>query len=319
VRQFNRFYTRRIGVLEERLLASQFSLPEARALYEIATREAPTAATIARDLSLDPGYLSRLLGGLERRGLVSRVRSETDGRQSLLRLTETGRNAFAELDARSSGEMARLLSVLTPAQCRRLVGALHIVESLLGEPEKQVPFLLRAHRPGDLGWVIHRHAVLYAEEYGWDGQFEAFVAEIAAAFVKSFDATRECCWIAERRGEIVGSVCLVHVSPNIAKLRLLLVEPSARGFGIGRRLVEECAQFARRVGYRKITLWTNDVLVAARRLYESQGFRLVAEEPYHRFGKDLVGQTWELPLSFSSPSGGTSDGEGVANSSPVHL
>jgi DNA-binding MarR family transcriptional regulator/predicted N-acetyltransferase YhbS len=297
LRRFNRLYTRRIGVLEEGLLGSDFSLTEARLIYEIGTRELPTASALAKDLGLDPGYVSRTLAGLARRGLIARARSSADGRQSLLTLTATGQTSLATLDARSNAAMAALLSLLRESERRQLVTALARVARLLGEPSlDRELFLIRPHRPGDMGWIVQRHAELYAEELGWDGSFEAFVADIAAYFVKRFDAARDCCWMAERDGATVGSVCLVHVSADIAKLRLLLVEPSARGLGIGRRLVAECIAFARRAGYRTITLWTNDVLVAARRTYESVGFRLVAEESYHRFGHTLVGETWQLAL-----------------------
>ena len=297
LRRFNRFYTRRIGVLEEGLLGSEFSLTEARLIYEIGTREPATASTLAKDLGLDPGYVSRTLAGLEGRGLIARARSSADGRQSILTLTASGQTSLASLDACSSAAMSALLSPLRESERRQLVTALARVARLLGEPSPDRElFLIRPHRPGDMGWIVQRHAELYAEELGWDGSFEAFVADIAASFVKRFDATRECCWMAERDGATVGSVCLVRVSPDIAKLRLLLVEPSARGLGIGRRLVAECIAFARRAGYRTITLWTNDVLVAARRTYESVGFRLVAEESYHRFGHTLLGQTWQLAL-----------------------
>jgi DNA-binding MarR family transcriptional regulator/GNAT superfamily N-acetyltransferase len=297
VRRFNRFYTQRIGVLHEGLLASPFSLTEARLLYELAHRDELTAAQLARELALDPGYLSRVLGDFARRGLLERLPSPADGRQSLLALTEAGRAAFAPLDTRSRDETDALLDRLAPPARRRLIAAMDTIEQLLGDvPPAREPYLLRPHQPGDIGWVTHRHGVLYAEEYGWDDSFEALVAEIAAKFITDFDAARERCWIAERDGAIVGSVFLVRQSDEIAKLRLLLVEPTARGLGIGRRLVAECIRFARQTGYRKMTLWTNDILVAARHLYEAAGFVLVAEERHHSFGHDLVGQNWELTL-----------------------
>jgi DNA-binding MarR family transcriptional regulator/GNAT superfamily N-acetyltransferase len=297
VRRFNRFYTRRIGVLREDLLGSPYSLAEARLIYELAHRDRPTAAELGRDLTLDAGYLSRLLRGLERSGVLSRTRSATDGRRNHLALTAKGRRAFATLNAQSNKDVAALLEGLPDPQQRGLVSALETVEMVLGaRPAPGVPFLLRTHQPGDLGWVIGRHGALYAQEYGWDETFEALVGEIAARFIRNFDPKRERCWIAERDGCNVGSVCLVRKSATVAQLRLLIVEPDARGLGIGRRLVSECERFARRAGYRKIVLWTNDILDAARHLYEEAGYRLVKDEPHHSFGHDLVGQYWELKL-----------------------
>jgi DNA-binding MarR family transcriptional regulator/GNAT superfamily N-acetyltransferase len=297
VRGFNRSYTKRIGVLHEGLLGSRFSLTEVRVLYELAHRDRPTAVELSRELGLDPGYLSRILRGFKRRGLISKARSTADGRQNHLSLTARGQKVFAPLDRRSQDEVRAVLSGLTPTDQRRLVQAMQTVEGLLSpRREAGVPYLLRPHQPGDMGWVIHRHGALYAQEYGWDETFEALVAEIAAKFIREFDAKRERCWIAEREGEIVGSVFLVKKSPTVAKLRLMYVEPKARGLGIGKRLVEECLRFARQVGYRKITLWTNSVLLAARRIYQKAGFRLVQEERHHSFGHDLVGETWELEL-----------------------
>jgi DNA-binding MarR family transcriptional regulator/N-acetylglutamate synthase-like GNAT family acetyltransferase len=297
VRRFNRFYTRRIGALRAGLLDSPFPLAEARLLYELARRSRPTASEIARDLGLDAGYLSRMLRGLERKRLITRERSADDGRQSLLALTAAGRRAAATLDERSSAEVRAMLGRLPDDGQRRLVAAMRDVERLLGAaPESKAPYLLRAHRPGDMGWVVHRHAVLYAQEYGWDGRFEAMVAKIVAKFIDDFDPQRERCWIAERDGEIIGSVFLVAKSPTVAQLRMLYVEPAARGLGIGTRLVDECERFAREKGYRKIVLWTNSCLHAARHIYEATGYRLVAEEPHRSFGHRLVGQTWELKL-----------------------
>ena len=297
VRRFNRLYTRRIGALRPGLLDSPFSLAEARLLYELAHRERPAAAELARDLGLDAGYLSRLLRGLERRRLISRERSKSDARQSLLSLTAAGRRTFATLDTRSSAEVRAMLGKLSDAGQRRLVEAMRDVERLLGAaPEPKVPYLLRPHRPGDMGWVVHRHAALYAQEYGWDERFEALVAKIVAKFIDDFDPKRERCWIAERDGAIVGSAFLVKKSPTIAQLRMLYVEPDARGLGIGKRLVDECERFARDKGYKKIVLWTNSILHAARHIYEAAGYRLVAEEPHDSFGHRLVGQTWELKL-----------------------
>jgi DNA-binding MarR family transcriptional regulator/predicted N-acetyltransferase YhbS len=297
VRRFNRFYTRQIGVLQEGLLRSTFSLTQVRVLYELAHRGQATATEIGRDLGLDAGYLSRLLRGFQAKGLLDRAASGQDARRSLLQLTRRGRATFATLDARSDRDVAGMLARLAPPEQRRLLGAMEAIEGLLApRPGSLAPYLLRPHRPGDMGWVVHRHGVVYAEEYGWDERFEGLVARIVADFVKGHDPKRERCWIAERDGENVGSVFLVQRSPGVAQLRLLLVEPSARGLGIGGRLVQECVDLARRAGYRKIMLWTNDGLDAARHLYERAGFRLVKEEPHQSFGEGLVGQTWELGL-----------------------
>jgi DNA-binding MarR family transcriptional regulator/GNAT superfamily N-acetyltransferase len=304
VRRFNRFYTRRIGVLHEGLLGSPLSLTEGRVLYELAQHEQATATALGQDLDLDSGYLSRILGGFGKRGLIEKHPSERDGRQIILSLTDRGREMFAAINARSRDEIAAMLGELDSADQARLIAALDTIASLLGgaRPSGEPSYILRPHEPGDIGWVIHRHGVLYAGEYGLDETFEALVARIAAAFIENFDARRERCWIAERNGEIVGSVLLVKDGEEIAKLRLLYVEPKARGTGIGRRLVSESIAFARRAGYSKITLWTNDVLVSARRIYQAAGFQLVREEPHHSFGRDLVGQYWELPLT---PTAGT--------------
>ena len=297
VRRFNRFWTRQIGVLREGYMESSFSLTEVRVLYELAHREETTASELGEELGLDAGYLSRVLRGFEKHGLIHKRPSEGDGRRRLLRLTERGREAFAPLDARSRNDIGAMLGSLPVAEQERLVEAMRTIEELLSvRPDPAVPYLLRPPWPGDMGWVVHRHGDLYAREYGWDERFEALVAEIVAKFIRQYDPRLERCWIAERDGEIVGCVFLVRESEAIAKLRLLLVEPKARGLGIGSRLVEECIRFARQAGYRKITLWTNDVLSSARRIYEAKGFRLVHEEPHHSFGHDLVGQTWELML-----------------------
>jgi DNA-binding MarR family transcriptional regulator/GNAT superfamily N-acetyltransferase len=297
VRRFNRFYTKQIGLLQETLLRSSFSLSEARVLYELAHRENLTASELAKDLGLDAGYLSRLLASFENRGLLKKKRAESDARQSLLLLTAKGRRMFAAIDARSSAEVAAMLDQYPATEQNRLLAAMKTIEELLGaRSEPANAFLLRPHQPGDMGWVVHRHGLLYAEEYGWDETFEALVAEIVAKFIRNFDPKRERCWIAERDGEIAGSVFLVKESTSVAKLRLLLVEPRARGLGIGRRLVEECIRFARQAGYCKITLWTNNILIGARRIYDQAGFLLVEESPHHSFGHDLVGQYWELDL-----------------------
>ena len=295
VRRFSRCYTRHIGVLQERLLGSPLSLTEGRVVYELAQGHAATAAAIAEALALDPGYLSRILAGFEKRGLIERRPSPRDGRTQTIALTAAGGELFATIDARSQAEIAALLGSLGTDREARLVACLDTAEKLL-EGMSPPAWMRRPHRPGDIGWVVHRHGVLYAEEYGFDETFEALVAEIAAGFLKNFDPRRECCWIAERDGDILGSVFCIKDTEAVAKLRLLYVEPTARGLGIGRRLVAECIAFARRAGYRKLTLWTNDVLVTARRIYEAAGFRLVNDEPHRSFGQDLVGQYWELPL-----------------------
>jgi DNA-binding MarR family transcriptional regulator/GNAT superfamily N-acetyltransferase len=297
VRRFNRFWTRQIGVLREGYLESPFSLTEVRVLYELARSEEITASELGKELGLDVGYLSRLLRGFEGRGLISKKPSETDGRRSLLRLTEGGQEAFAPLDARSREDVGAMLEALSAAEQDRLVGAMRTIEELLGaQPESKVPYLLRPHEAGDMGWVVHRHGILYAREYGWDERFEALVARIVADFVDNFDPAKERCWIAEGDCAILGCVFVVKESDTVAKLRLLLVEPEARGLGLGTRLVEECVRFARSRGYEKLTLWTNSVLDIARRIYEEKGFEIVEEEEHHSFGKDLVGQNWELKL-----------------------
>lgn len=297
VRRFNRFYTRTIGVLHEGILGSPYSLTEGRVLFELAQRGAVTPTKLSTDLGLDPGYLSRILRGFEERRLIDRRPSEADGRQSVVSLTDAGRSTFAGIDARARDEIANLIKDLSAGERERLTGAMGAIEQLLGPPPRPVgAYVLRPHRPGDMGWVVYRHGVLYAEEYGWDERFEALVAGITAEFIHRYDPRRERCWIAEVDGEPVGSVFLVKESDAVAKLRLLLVEPRARGLGIGKRLVEECLRFARQAGYRTVTLWTNSVLVAARGVYEKAGFLLVREEPHQSFGHSLIGQTWELAL-----------------------
>jgi DNA-binding MarR family transcriptional regulator/GNAT superfamily N-acetyltransferase len=298
VRTFNRFYTQRIGVLQERLLRTPFSLAEARVLYELGTREAVIASALSRDLDLDFGYLSRLLRGLEKRRLIHRARSSDDARRRLLSLTVTGRKAFTSLDARSRREIRKMLAGIPPHLGAELLEAMSTIERALsgGTEHASGRIELRGHRPGDMGWVVERHGALYAKEYGWDERFEALVAQIVADFIRNLDPKRERCWIAELDGRRVGSVFLVRKSLRVARLRLLLVEPDARGFGIGTRLVDECIVFARGAGYRRMTLWTNDVLHAARRIYERSGFKLVAEERHEHFGRGLVGQAWDLKL-----------------------
>lgn len=297
VRRFNRFYTKRIGVLLEGLLQSGFSLAEARILYEMGQRDEVTATWLGDMLGLDAGYLSRLLAGLEKRGLLRKTRSPEDGRKSLLSLTKAGRAAFKDLDTRSAAEVGEMLSGLTEEEQRRLTAAMATVETLLGEAaQHSEPYILRPHRPGDLGWVVHRHGVLYGEEYGLNEQFEGLVAGVASELIRNFDPKWECSWIAEMDGEIVGTVFLVKVSDTVAKLRLLLIEPKARGLGLGKRLVDECIRFARRAGYETITLWTMGHLYAARAIYDKAGFVKVHEEPVREFGQEMVDETWELDL-----------------------
>jgi DNA-binding MarR family transcriptional regulator/GNAT superfamily N-acetyltransferase len=297
IRRFNRFYTRQIGLIGKGYLDSPFTLSEVRVLYELAYRDTPTASEIAKALALDAGYLSRMLLSFRKRGFLARKTSDNDARQSHLSLTKQGRAAFGALEAKSEAGVSKMIEGLSPEEKNRLTGAMGTVESLLGElAEPKTPYLLRMHQPGDMGWVVHRHGVLYAQEYGWDERFEALVAQIAAEFIQKLDARRERCWIAEREGEIAGSVFLVKKSERVAKLRLLLVEPSARGLGIGARLVDECIRFARQAGYRKITLWTQSNLTAARHIYSKAGFRIVKRERNESFGHTLVSETWDLPL-----------------------
>jgi len=297
VRRFNRFYTQKIGVLHEGLLDSPFSLTEVRVLYELTNRERPVASDIVRELGLDPGYLSRILSGFKAKELVETRPSEQDGRQSVLSLTKKGKDAFAPLNARAREDIEDMLAELSESDQIRLVEAMECIRELLGPcPESKASYLLRPHQPGDMGWVVHRHGVLYSREYGWDETFEAFVATIVAKFIQEFDPKRERCWMAEMGGRIVGSVFLVRESDAVSKLRMLLVEPEARGLGIGKRMVNECIRFAKQAGYRRTVLWTNDVLIAARRLYEQAGFKLIHEEPHHSFGRDLIGETWQLDL-----------------------
>ncbi len=297
VRRFNRIYTREIGVLSKGLLHSPLSLTQARVLYELAHRGNPTASEIMKDLGLDRGYLSRILQAFERQGLIARRASKTDNRQSHLSLMPKGRRQFAQLDRRSQQEVAAMLAKLSAADQQHLVTSMNTIAFLLTRDRERKPaYRLRPPRAGDIGWIIHRHGALYHQEYGWDERFEALVAAIAARFVQKFKPKRERCWIAEIEGAIVGCVFLVSRSKHVAQLRLLLVEPGARGLGIGKRLVDACIRFARKAGYKKIMLWTNDVLHAARHIYEQAGFRLVHEEPHASFGHGLIGQNWELIL-----------------------
>lgn len=297
VRRFNRFYTQKIGVLQEGLLKSQFTLSQLRVLYELAYRQHPKAADLSNDLNLDPGYLSRILSDFEKRGLIERKQSADDARESLLALTKKGADAFAPLNVRSHDEMAEMLSGLSASHQNRLLESMENIENLLNaKSEEKVSYILRPHQPGDMGWVIYRHGVLYSQEYAWDEQFEALVASICVKFLQKFDPKRERCWIAEKDGEIVGSVFLVKHSKNIAQLRMLYVEPFTRGMGIGRRLVDECIRFSRQTGYKKIILWTQSNLSAARHIYEATGFKIIKKEPHHSFGHDLVAEIWELVL-----------------------
>ncbi len=297
VRRFNRLYTRRIGVLQRDYLHSPFSLAEVRVLYELAHRERTTASELARELDLDVGYLSRILRNFLKGGLLNRRRSERDGREQLLSLTPRGQSTFGPLEAGAREQIGAMLDHLPAAQQQRLVEAMGTIELALGETASGASdCLLRQPRPGDMGWVVERHGALYAEEYGWDERFEALVASIVAKFVDHFDPERERCWIAEHHGQRVGCIFLVKATRTIGKLRLFLVEPEARGLGIGGCLVDECIRFARAAGYRKMRLWTQSNLVAARHIYTRVGFRLIEEEPHHSFGHDLVSETWELRL-----------------------
>jgi DNA-binding MarR family transcriptional regulator/GNAT superfamily N-acetyltransferase len=297
VRGFSRFYTRKLGIIEPKLLDSPWSLQEARIIYEIAERQTCTATDLAHALGLDAGFLSRTLRDLQECQVVARRPSKADRRATELTLTAKGRAAFAELDSRSRSVVAGLIGNLDANDRAAIVNAMTTIEQTLEPPaQKPTGFLLRSHRPGDIGWVVSRHGALYAQEYGWDISFEALVAEIAAQFIKSYDASREHCWIAEVGGKPAGSIFLVKASDDVAKLRLLLVEKEDRGLGVGRALTEQCIRFAREAGYKSITLWTQSILVAARAIYQRAGFRLVKEEKHRSFGVDLVGETWEMEL-----------------------
>jgi DNA-binding MarR family transcriptional regulator/GNAT superfamily N-acetyltransferase len=296
VRAFNRFYTRKLGVLDQQLLKSPFSLSEARVLYELANRENPAAKEIGIELGLDPGYLSRIIQKLDDDGLVTRKPLASDRRQYRLGLTAKGRQAFAKVDRSSHDDVAAMLAALPRGDGKRLVEAMAVIERLLGTSRHSSSAILREPRPGDMGWVVQSHGALYASEYGFDASFEALVAEIAAKFLASFDASRERCWIAEIDGVQVGSVFLVRHTDDVAKLRLLLVDPAGRGQGLGRRLVAECIAFAKACGYRKITLWTQSILLAARKIYQDAGFERVASEPHRGFGQTLISETWEREL-----------------------
>ena len=297
VRGFNRFYTRKLGVLEQNLLDSPYSLTEARVLYELGHRENLSAKQIASELGLDAGYLSRVLQQFADKGLITRTPLPSDRRQVQLGLTAKGRLASGRLNRSSHNYITALLAALPPSEHDRVVQAMTTIERLLDPPrDKARAVTLRPHRPGDIGWVIARHGAIYAQEFGWDISFEALVAEIAAQFLRKFDPARECCVIAEIDGAPAGSIFLVKASDDVAKIRLLLVERDARGLGVGRALVDEAIRFARQSGYSSITLWTQSMLLAARGIYARAGFELVATEPHHSFGVDLVGETWEMKL-----------------------
>jgi len=297
IRRFNRFYTREIGVLQERLYRSEFSLTEVRVLYELAHKASATASELVRDLRLDPGYLSRILKRFEKRGLLQRSQAERDARQWELALTPAGHAAYLPLDTSSEAEVRALLERVAPGAQTRLVAAMRSIEEVLaGAQTSDVPYTLRTHRVGDMSWIVHRHALLYAEEYGWNEEFEALVAGIAARFIEHYDPRWERCWMAEKGGIVVGSVMVVRHSKIRAKLRLLYVEPTARNLGIGARLVGECIRFSREAGYKKLILWTNSILTAARHIYEDAGFVKIKEESHRNFGSDLVAETWELSL-----------------------
>ncbi|RST53272.1 helix-turn-helix domain-containing GNAT family N-acetyltransferase [Variovorax sp. MHTC-1] len=300
VRQFNRFYTRRIGALDP-YLGSAMSLTDVRVLYELAHRESAVASEIGKDLGLDGGYLSRILRRFEGAGWLTRETHPKDARQSLLRLTEAGHAAFAPLQQKSRDEARALLSALSAPQQRQLIDAMHTVQALIepaaNSPTKPRTAVLRDPGPGDIGWVVQQHGEIYAREYGWNSEFEALVAEIAAQFLRKFQPEWERCWIAELDGERVGAVFLARKSATVAQLRLLILTPQARGLGLGARLTDECIAFARHKGYKKMVLWTNSCLVAARGIYAARGFKLVKSEPYVGFGQQLVGETWELKLT----------------------
>jgi DNA-binding MarR family transcriptional regulator/predicted N-acetyltransferase YhbS len=297
VRAFNRFYTSRIGVLGDGFLRTPHSLTEARVLYELGDREVAEVADLRRELDIDAGYLSRLLSRLEEQSLVARERSVDDARRQRVRLTANGQDAFAELDRRSATEIGELLDGLGEERQRRLVAAMGVIAEVLDEDHpSDGAIVLRAPQPGDYGWIVQRHGALYADEYGWDETFEALVARIVADYAEHHDPKREAAWIAEVDGEPVGCVLCVRKDDATAQLRLLLVDPRARGRGIGARLIDECLRFARRTGYERIVLWTNDVLHGARRLYERAGFELVESGAHHAFGHDLVEQTWARAL-----------------------
>jgi DNA-binding MarR family transcriptional regulator/GNAT superfamily N-acetyltransferase len=297
IRRFNRFYTRQIGLLQDVVYKSPYSLTEVRVLYELAHRDQCTASELCKDRGLDPGYLSRMLRSFEKQGIIVRKSAASDARQHHVSLTAHGRRVFAPLNQRSADDVARMLQPLSPAQQSRLVESARAIETLLDAKSAPAGYTLRSHRPGDMGWVTYRHGILYWQEYRYDERFEALVAGIVSDFIKNFDPKREHCWIAERDDEILGTVFLCKKSNSVARLRLLLVEPSARGLGIGKRLVAECIHFARKAGYKKMILWTQSELVAARGIYQHAGFHLAGTERHNSWGrKGLVSEVWEMKL-----------------------
>ena len=303
VRQFNRFYTRLVGALGDGHLDSPYSLAQVRVLYEIAHQKTPAASDLGRDLGLDAGYLSRMLKGFENHKLIKRVASETDARRSHLELTPGGRKVFNDLQKRARAAIHDILEPLGDGARRELVVAMRVIEDKLGRVDTREPVVLRPHRIGDMGMITARQAIVYAEEYGWNDGYEALVARVTADFIENFEPGKEYCWVAERNGTMLGSVFVVRhrERPGVARLRLLYVESSARGLGVGRKLVQECTRFAKSAGYHTLTLWTQSILKSAHRIYEAEGYALVHEQPNHMFGKDLVSQTWELDLTESKP------------------
>ncbi|WP_242207363.1 MULTISPECIES: helix-turn-helix domain-containing GNAT family N-acetyltransferase [unclassified Pseudomonas] len=295
VRGFNRFYTHQIGVLQEHLLQSDYSLTELRILYELASRGDLTSADLRQMLGLDAGYMSRIISGFEKRGLIQKIPSPTDARAAQLHLTDFGREILVPLEKASREQIVAMLERLPEPQQKQLIGAMTLIQTLL-EGSKDSTYLLRDPQPGDMGTVMQQQAALYTREYGWNAEFEALVAEVVAKYLRDYDPTSERCWIAEKDGKVIGSVFIVRQDETTAKLRMLYVDASARGLGIGSRLVEECLRFARQVGYQKMTLWTTSNLTAARKIYQQAGFELVEEEAVHSFGKDLVSQTWARVL-----------------------
>jgi DNA-binding MarR family transcriptional regulator/GNAT superfamily N-acetyltransferase len=296
-RSFNRFYTRQIGLLNQTLLDSEFSLSQARILFEMAHRSECTASDLEAALSMDAGYLSRMIGDFEEQGLIRRIRSTHDSRERWLKLTSKGKKAFAQLNQRSSTEAKTVLEKLSTKNRDRLLHCMQTIQIVLQPPALDSSSItLRPHRPGDIGWITFRHGVLYDEEYGFDETFEALVADILVRFINKHDPDRERIWIAELHGERVGSVMIVDAGDNVAQLRLLLVEPWARGRKIGKRLVEECLAFAREKGYRKMKLWTQSNLREARHLYIKTGFQVVHEKAHKSFGHDLMAEVWERTL-----------------------
>ncbi|RFQ05998.1 MarR family transcriptional regulator [Pseudomonas putida] len=294
IRAFNRFYTHQLGLLDEHLLSSEFSLTEARILFELGLGSDLTGSDLRQQLGLDAGYISRVISGLEKRGLIDKVRSDTDARALAIRLTEQGRVCLASLEGASGDAVKSLLDQLKEPQQQELVQAMAQIQALLGQSQRS--YILRDPRPGDMGTVVQQQAALYSGEYGWNSEFEALVAEIVAKYLREFDPTRERCWIAEQGGQVVGSIFVVRHDENTAKLRMLYVDARARGLGIGKRLVDETLRFARQAGYKRMILWTTSNLTTARKLYQGAGFELIEEEKVNNFGKDLVSQTWARDL-----------------------